>query len=400
MAGTFDALIIGAGPAGSVAAIELARGGARVALVDRHEFPRDKTCGDALIPDALGVLERLALKDTALARARLLGGIQVFSPSGRGVIVRGECACIPRAILDERLRAAAIAAGASFFPHHRLTTPITEGAVRGAVFETAAGTTHEIRAETTILATGAAAEVLAAFDVCHRRTPSAIAARAYFAVPPETAREFNHLCISYAREICPGYGWLFPGPDDVFNVGVGFFYDAKVRPRDVNVRRLFERFVSVFGPARRLLQSSHQVTPLRGAPLRTALRGADLARPGLLVCGEAAGLTYSFSGEGIGKAMESGAIAARVVLDHARGVRDGSSIAAAYARRIHDAFGERFETYRAAQAWLARPRLIDLIAWRASRSRFVTSQLEGIFQEIVDPQALFSVSGFARALVS
>ena len=134
------------------------------------------------------------------------------------------------------------------------------------------------------------------------------------------------------------------------------------------------------------------ITELKGAPLRTALCGSALARPGLLVVGEAAGLTYSFSGEGIGKALESGIIAAETVL---RG--DGAET---YAARIRAAFGPRFRGYKLAQDWLARPRLANFLAQRARKSPFVRRELSGLFQETSDPRRLFSAAGMLRSFVS
>ena len=57
----FDVIVCGAGPAGSVAATVLARGGARVLMLDRARFPRDKLCGDTINPGALAILRRLGL---------------------------------------------------------------------------------------------------------------------------------------------------------------------------------------------------------------------------------------------------------------------------------------------------------------------------------------------------
>ncbi len=59
----FDALVVGAGPAGSVAALVLARGGARVALLDKARFPRDKACGDLVGPRELQVLADLGIEE-------------------------------------------------------------------------------------------------------------------------------------------------------------------------------------------------------------------------------------------------------------------------------------------------------------------------------------------------
>jgi threonine dehydrogenase-like Zn-dependent dehydrogenase len=64
-----EVLVIGAGPAGSACAQALASAGCDVVLVDQHDFPRDKTCGDGLIPDAHRALERLGVLDEVMARA-------------------------------------------------------------------------------------------------------------------------------------------------------------------------------------------------------------------------------------------------------------------------------------------------------------------------------------------
>jgi flavin-dependent dehydrogenase len=165
-----------------------------------------------------------------------------------------------------------------------------------------------VAASTTILATGAASDVLERFGMCVRTAPSAAAARQYVQVDERTARDHDFLRVAYAAGVCPGYGWLFPGPGGVFNVGVGYAYDAP--PRERNIRRLLERFLTSFPPAIELMRAAISVGPLKGAPLRMAMKGARLSRPGLLVVGEAAGLTYSFSGEGIGKALQSGILAA------------------------------------------------------------------------------------------
>ena len=110
-----DSLVIGAGPAGSAAAIQLAKAGLSVALVDRLAFPRDKVCGDALIPDALRALDELCLKDRVLEKARVLEKIRVYAPNERFIVIPGECACVPRETLDDIIRREAVYRGAQFY---------------------------------------------------------------------------------------------------------------------------------------------------------------------------------------------------------------------------------------------------------------------------------------------
>src|SRR5215831_8544178 len=68
----FDAVVVGAGPAGSIAALILARGGAHVALIDKAQFPRDKACGDLIGPRGVGLLSRLGVRVEATRMVREL----------------------------------------------------------------------------------------------------------------------------------------------------------------------------------------------------------------------------------------------------------------------------------------------------------------------------------------
>src|ERR1700730_5026612 len=83
-----DAVIVGAGPGGSATAHFLSRRGLDVLLLDRSDFPRDKTCGDGLTPRALRVLEHMGiLKDVALHGCPV-GGYEVVAPNGRATSAR------------------------------------------------------------------------------------------------------------------------------------------------------------------------------------------------------------------------------------------------------------------------------------------------------------------------
>ena len=110
-----DVVVVGAGPAGALAALVLARAGVRVTMFDRAAFPRDKLCGDTVNPGALGTLRRLGLA-AITADGLPVAGMLVTGEDGVRVVgaypgdIRGIA--IRRRVLDARLVAAAVAAGA------------------------------------------------------------------------------------------------------------------------------------------------------------------------------------------------------------------------------------------------------------------------------------------------
>jgi flavin-dependent dehydrogenase len=172
--------------------------------------------------------------------------------------------------------------------------------------------------------------------------------------------------------------------------------------KDVNLRKVFEAFCEHYEPARELMRTGTLEGELKGAPLRCSLEGATLTRPGLMVTGEAAGSTYAFTGEGIGKAMETGMLAARALID-ARGAAqaappapDGFDAAHAPYRAAIAALKPRFDLYERANRVNDHPWLADLLIWRANRSERILKRMEGVLEETGNPGNLVSARGIAR----
>lgn len=416
-----DVLVVGAGPAGSAAALTLARAGAQVLLADRHAFPRDKVCGDALIPDALGALQQLGLLQAVTARARSAAALSCISPSGRQVDVPGTLAVLPRRELDALLCEAAQAAGARLLAPATFTGVLragdtTDGRVRGArlmLRESGAARELQVHARWVLLATGAAVGPLQDAGVCTRDTPSAMALRLYLRHPGLAARVPYPQIVWHPR-LRHGYGWLFPGPDGVFNLGTGFTHGARRAGQD-NLRQMLATYAEVNATARTLLQEGEPLGPAKGAPLRCSLRGARAANAGLLVVGEAAGSTYALSGEGIGKAMVTGIAAAQTLLrtpGALTGALTGAGPAGAtdagtdpvadqaacadYAAQLR-ALQPRFDVYESAAAVNRWPWLAEVVLWRAARSPRILARMSGVLTETQAPR-LLSLRGLVKLL--
>jgi len=394
-------LVVGAGPAGSACAQQLARAGFKVVLADQFEFPRDKVCGDGLIPDAHTAFGRLGVYQEVMRAAQRATHVACIAPRGGRVDVPGRLAVLPRAQLDDILRRAAMAAGAQWLAPARFEAPLFDGQrVYGARLK-CGDESHDVRAQWVVLATGAVPQALIAAEMCERRTPSGVALRGYIRNPAMVGR-ITALEVLWHKQLSKGYGWIFPCPNGVFNIGVGLANShaagndgREAMAADANLRQMFDRFCAVYAPAAELLKSGERLGPLKGAPLRCSLDGARLSRPGLLVTGEAAGATYAFTGEGIGKAMETGILAAETIAEGRDTLLTDAQQRARYEASLL-ALKPRFDLYERANSVNDYPWLADLLIWRARKSPRVLRRMSAVLEENSNPGNLMSLRGFAR----
>jgi menaquinone-9 beta-reductase len=345
----FDAVVVGAGPAGSIAALVLARSGARVALADKAAFPRDKACGDLVGPRGAQVLADLGL---GVPGAGQSGDLVAIGPSGRrsrlpafaGRTYPGHGIIVPRLVLDHALREAALQAGA--VPVRARITAVEAGK-GGRVDRVVSGDGHCLAGEVVIAADGALSPVA---RLAGMLDPDAalwgFAIRAY--VPEHVPLPLLVLLDASPWRIYPGYGWLFPGADDQANVGIGVGLGYG-RGR-ASLRGDLARLVTLLG-RRGDLRKDAQPGPVMGGWLRMGGTGTPPAAGNVLLAGDAAGLINPLQGEGIGQAMVSGRLAAEAVL--AGPARAGL----AYADAIEAAFGRYLAGAAALQnVLLGRPR--------------------------------------------
>ncbi|HKC25276.1 MAG TPA: NAD(P)/FAD-dependent oxidoreductase [Thermoanaerobaculia bacterium] len=385
---TFDAVVVGAGPAGSVAAHGLARRGRSVLLLDRSDFPRDKVCGDALVADSLRVLARLGLTDEAEAIGQRTRRLRALLPDGSALELACEFLCATRRELDDLLRRAAVRAGAEF----RGASAVTGVDVSKEAASLCLKEGGSVRARLVLVATGAASPLLDLFEPRAGTAYDALAARSYFRLAKESA--LDRILVAWDRSTAPGYGWLFPLRDGLVNVGCGVFLDGRRAPP--NLSTLFTSFTAAPEVAE-LLRGAEEISPLRGASLRCGMRRLLPARDRLLAVGEAQGATLPFSGEGIGKAMETAELAA----EHADAAlaKDDLSAASlsAYTRALTERLAPRYRAYETAQRWVRRPALVTFLGRRARKSAYLRTLMSGLLDESTPPDAIFSPLALVRS---
>ena len=387
----FDVLIVGAGPAGATAALHLAAKGRRVLLLDRERFPREKICGDGLISDSINCLERAGLLDTVRRVGHAVSVITTFSPSRIELSTEGEFITLKRRALDALIARKAVTNGAVF-----CRGKIGEIGVEpdGAVTARLASGGRTLRARVGIVATGVRLDLLLRHNMVQKVKHDAVALRCYV----RSTYELDRMIVSWDRTITPGYAWIFPMGNGEYNVGCGFSYRYK-KKKTPSLHEFFRIFTEKFPIARDLMNKSKLVSPMRGATLRWGLKGINPVGPGnLLAIGETIATTYQMTGEGIGKAMESGEIAAEVV--HAALESNDFSQLARYPERLKNELEPRYLGYKIGEKWMARPWLADFMARRAQKSKFLRDSMAGLITETVDPRTIFSVRGVLKSFFS
>lgn len=331
MSDHFDVLVVGSGPAGSIAALVLARGGARVALVDKAAFPRDKACGDLVGPRGVRLLDDLGVHVPGAIR---VGDMLVVGPTRTvrlpcraGLDYPDHALAVPRHRFDEALHHAALDAGATPF-YGRAAQPI--GGVDGlGGFSLSTG--EALRADVIVGADGATSHVASAAGLVDPdRVLWGFAVRTYVDEPVEVPQII--FWESVTRRAFPGYGWVFPGPDGRSNIGLGCGVLAD-RGAGAQTTRLWPRFVRDLTARGVLPTSADADRPVLGGWLKLGMVGTRPADGGVLLVGDAAGLVNPLQGEGISQAMGSGRAAAEAVLADPAGAaaRYRSGLRARYA---------------------------------------------------------------------
>jgi geranylgeranyl reductase family protein len=297
-----DVVVVGAGPAGSTAARELAQRGVEVVMLDRARFPRDKPCGGAvtircanLLPFSLDPIVEDVIDR---ARLRFRAGRDVVREAGRPITYMTQ-----RCRLDAYLAEQAQAVGAEFRDGQRVT------GVRqlpDATYEVEAG--GEVYSARVVIGADGANGVVGTHLGYEHAAESAVALEGNIAMPDGVPEEWRHAVTLNFGYLPGGYGWVFPKGDHI-NVGVGGWkgvVGAKLRPA-------LERVCRVYG------LDPGALVQLRGHHLPMQRRGMVMAAAGSAVIGDAGGLVDPLSGEGIYAAILSGSAVAPAVEDYLAG---------------------------------------------------------------------------------
>jgi geranylgeranyl reductase family protein len=333
-AGEADVIVVGAGPAGSATAYHLAQAGLDVLLLEKTAFPREKVCGDGLTPRAVAQLLKMGIDTSESAGWIRNKGLRIIGGGMRLQLEWPELAAYPsyglvrpRMDFDDLLARQAVKAGAQLRERTAVTGPVLDESSGRIVGVTArevddagrkVGPELTYRAPLVVAADGNSTRLSLTMGLRKRDDrPMGVAVRTYFRSPRHDDDWLESWLELWDRStgkdvLLPGYGWIFGVGDGTSNVGLGILNTSKAFGH-VDYKELLTRWVEGM-PAEWGFTPDNMTQPVRGAALPMGFNRTPHYTRGLLLVGDAGGMVNPFNGEGIAYAMESGEMAADVIV--------------------------------------------------------------------------------------
>ncbi|HET8626167.1 MAG TPA: NAD(P)/FAD-dependent oxidoreductase [Thermomicrobiales bacterium] len=397
--GAHEVVVVGAGPAGAVTSLLLARRGHDVLLLDKATFPRDKPCAEYLSPEINVLLARLGmLAAVEAAQPARLRGFIIVPPGGRPF--RGDFApggahayglALSRTTFDTILLERARAAGVTVREGFRVGDLLREdgrvvgvrGRQRGRRDE------EELRATVTVGADGLHSVVAGRLGLArHLAAPRRLALVTHLAGVARLG-DYGEM---HAAPGC--YVGVAPLGGDLANVALVVPLaegPAVAGRRERYFRDALGRFPLLAGR----LDRARLVKPLLAVgPL--AVRARRYSAAGALLLGDAARFYDPFTGEGIYRALRGGELASEVIAAALAAGDVSARALARFDRACRAAFAGKYLVERVVQEILARPRLFDHVARRLARKAGLADTLVGVTGDYLSPRAVLTPGYVAR----
>ncbi len=347
-----DVIVVGAGPAGSSAAFHLAQAGLDVLLLEKSVFPREKVCGDGLTPRAVKQLVNMGIPLGAEDGWFPNKGLRIIGGGVRLELDWPDLASYPgyglvrtRLGFDETLARAAQKAGARLTEGVTVTGPVLDdaGRITGVTARAAAAGEAErgYQARVVIAADGNSSRLSLAMGLAKRDDrPLGVAVRTYYTSPRHRDDYLESwLELWDGDRLLPGYGWIFGMGDGTSNIGLGLL-NTSAAFQHTDYRGLLKRWLAGMPPGWGFTEEN-RTEPVRGAALPMGFNRTPHYTRGLLLAGDAGGMVNPFNGEGIAYAMESGEIAAQVIVQALARPTEAAAepVLLGYPQALRDAYG-------------------------------------------------------------
>lgn len=407
--------IIGAGPAGAAAALQLAQLGVESIIVDKAVFPRDKVCGDGLSGKVITALNRIdAAIGERLREANFTAnswGVTFVSPSRHSLDVghrpdfssndTGHKATpvayvcrrfdFDNFLVDEIKRRPEIKCFQS--------VAITGYALQEDGYFVSGDNGFQLKAQLLIIANGAySAFTKEVAGIAMEPKHYVAGLRAYYKNIHVTNPD-NFIELHFLKGLVPGYFWIFPLPNGEANVGVGVLSHT-VKKKKLNLKKLLLDIVANDPVFRARFKDATLIGGIDGYGLPLGSKKRRISGERYMLTGDAACLIDPLTGEGIGNALYSGRIAAFQAIEALKANNFSAAQMANYDTEVYRVMGKELQLSRRLQQLLRFPWLFNALLKAGSRNKQLRELLCSMLYEIDVRKKLSRPSFYLKLLLN
>jgi geranylgeranyl reductase family protein len=389
-----EVTILGAGPGGAAAALQLNKMKISCLLIDKAKFPRDKTCGDAISGKAVVILNRIdpniLLNLNKEKFNKNIWGLRIFAPNSKMVDIPFTLDYNP---INDPVPGYVVAR--NDFDNHLIeevrNAPHVElmeetdiehiEKVRDGFLLRSKDGVIEIKTKMLLVANGAHSKFSREYaGITKEPKHYAGAVRAYY----ENVTGFQEdgmIELHFLKEYIPGYFWIFPMSNNRANVGLGLRSDH-VSSRKMNLNKSLKDIIENYPDIKDRFKDAKLVSKIKGHPLPLGSKIYPISGDHFMLIGDAAHLIDPITGEGVGNAIFSGWIAAEQIEECIKQNDFSSSFLKSYDKRIRRVMGPELKLSYQMQRMLTYPWLINFFANQLHKNPGIKKILIGMYLDL------------------
>lgn len=407
-----NALIVGAGPAGSSLSLFLCKEKIPHLIIDKAIFPRDKVCGDALsgkVVDVLKKLDEKFLDEIYSAENQFTGsyGVKFAAPNGNVIDIpfKKNLDSLAHApgFISKRLHfddflfqkidrnIATVLEGCSIKSLKRV-----EGGVECLLEQN--GNEIFVFAKLVIGAEGDRSIVAKTFSTIHKEDKHYCAGlRAYYK-GVTGFHEKNFIELHFLKELLPGYLWIFPLPNGEANVGVGML-SHEVSKRKINLKKLMLEAIQNNPTIKNRFANAELNGDIKGWGLPLGSKRRKISGNHFMLTGDAASLIDPFTGEGIGNAMVTGMLASKQIKKSLAENRFDEAFLGAYDEAVYHSLWSELKLSHTLQKLSNYSGLFNYVVNKAARNEELRDTITCMFDDLNIRDRLRSPKFYFKLLV-
>lgn len=399
----YDVVIVGAGPAGCSCAYMLANEGLRIALIEKATFPRDKICGDALSADVVNQLgymdSELLERFRAKTEKHQVNTIRFVAPNDKNLDINFTVPTNPTTeayvatrlefdnFLFEEVKAKKTI---DIFENHT----VTEATIHND-FISVTTDKGEFRGKIGLGAGGAHSVLNKKLSNNKIDRKHYLAGVRQYYEGVDNFEESDNIELHFQKDLLPGYFWVFPLPNNRWNIGLGIASD-EVSKNKVNLKKELQNIIDNHPIVKERFKNAKPLETVKGFGLPIGSRKVQCSGNRFLLLGDAASLIDPFSGEGIANAIRSGRVAADHLKEAFKAQHFDAKFNKAYDKEIYRRMWPELRLSASMKKLLRFPKLFNLLVNKATKNPSLHKLLNSMIYDVGLREELKKPSFYAK----